>query len=291
MSPTLSGVLAPVLTPFQANLEIDVPRFVDHCRSLLADGCSALAVFGTTSEANSLSVEERERLLLALLEAGIPPEKLLPGTGCCALPDTVRLTRAATRAGCAGVLMLPPFYYKNLSDEAVFRSFAAVIDRVADPRLRIFLYHIPNYSQVGIPLAVIQRLRKAYPEIVVGLKDSSGDFSNTRAILDNVPGFQVFVGSERYLLANLRAGGAGCITAGANPLECSDGSVSPDLIACANFAGSTAPMRSCTPGEPAALHSSLKSSATISGCHSWTLSGPSSRASIDKSRFDKAGSL
>ena len=90
MSPTLSGVLAPVLTPFQANLEIDVPRFVDHCRSLLADGCSALAVFGTTSEANSLSVEERERLLLALLEAGIPPEKLLPGTGCCALPDTVR---------------------------------------------------------------------------------------------------------------------------------------------------------------------------------------------------------
>ncbi|TMA25987.1 MAG: dihydrodipicolinate synthase family protein [Deltaproteobacteria bacterium] len=216
MSPTLSGVLAPVLTPFQANLEIDVPRFVDHCRSLLADGCSALAVFGTTSEANSLSVEERERLLLALLEAGIPPEKLLPGTGCCALPDTVRLTRAATRAGCAGVLMLPPFYYKNLSDEAVFRSFAAVIDRVADPRLRIFLYHIPNYSQVGIPLAVIQRLRKAYPEIVVGLKDSSGDFSNTRAILDNVPGFQVFVGSERYLLANLRAGGAGCITATAN---------------------------------------------------------------------------
>ena len=216
MSPTLSGVLAPVLTPFQANLEIDVPRFVDHCRSLLADGCSALAVFGTTSEANSLSVEERERLLLTLLEAGIPPEKLLPGTGCCALPDTVRLTRAATRAGCAGVLMLPPFYYKNLSDEAVFRSFAAVIDRVADPRLRIFLYHIPNYSQVGIPLAVIQRLRKAYPEIVVGLKDSSGDFSNTRAILDNVPGFQVFVGSERYLLANLRAGGAGCITATAN---------------------------------------------------------------------------
>src|SRR5438477_1068902 len=216
MSPTLSGVLAPVLTPFQANLEIDVPRFVDHCRSLLADGCSALAVFGTTSEANSLSVEERERLLLALLEAGIPPEKLLPGTGCCALPDTVRLTRAATRAGCAGVLMLPPFYYKNLTDEAVFRSFAAVIDRVADPRLRMFLYHIPNYSQVGIPLAVIQRLRKAYPEIVVGLKDSSGDFSNTRAILDNVPGFQVFVGSERYLLANLRAGGAGCITATAN---------------------------------------------------------------------------
>ena len=216
MSPTLSGVLAPVLTPFQANLEIDVPRFVDHCRSLLADGCSALAVFGTTSEANSLSVEERERLLLALLEAGIPPEKLLPGTGCCALPDTVRLTRAATRAGCAGVLMLPPFYYKNLTDEAVFRSFAAVIDRVADPRLRIFLYHIPNYSHVGIPLAVIQRLRKAYPEIVVGLKDSSGDFSNTKAILDNVPGFQVFVGSERYLLANLRAGGAGCITATAN---------------------------------------------------------------------------
>ena len=212
----LSGVLAPVLTPFDASLEVDVPRFVAHCRALLEGGCSALAVFGTTSEANSLSVDERERLLAALLDAGIPAAKLLPGTGCCALPDTVRLSRAATSAGCAGVLMLPPFYYKGIDDEALFRSYAAVVEKVADPRLRIFLYHIPQVSQVGIPLAVIQRLRGEFPGIVTGMKDSGGDFANTKAVLENVPGFTVFVGSERFLLANLRAGGAGCITATAN---------------------------------------------------------------------------
>ena len=212
----IAGVWAPVLTPFDAALDPDLPRWIAHCRWLLDDGCSGLAIFGTTSEANSLSVDERERMLLALLEAGVDPARLLPGTGCAALPDTVRLTRRAVQAGCAGVLVLPPFYYKSLSDEALFRSFAAVIDRVADPRLRVFLYHIPQLSAVPIPLRVIERLRAAYPQIIAGMKDSSGDWNNTRSVLEAVPDFQVFVGSERFLLQNLRAGGAGCITATAN---------------------------------------------------------------------------
>jgi len=209
---SLSGVLAPVLTPFDARLEPDPARFLRHCRALLEEGCSALAVFGTTSEANSLSVDERERLLDHLLENGIPPEKLLPGTGCCALVDTVRLTRKAAR--CAGVLMLPPFYYKGITDEGLFRSYAEVIERV--PEARVYLYHIPQVSQVGIPLAVIQRLRTAFPGAVAGIKDSSGDFENTKRILREVPGFEVFVGSEKFLLESLRLGGAGCITAIAN---------------------------------------------------------------------------
>ena len=213
---TLAGVLAPVLTPFDDRLEPDLPRFLAHCRKLLANGCDGLAVFGTTSEANSLSLEERERMLEALLKDGVDPARLMPGTGCSALPDTVRLTRKAVQAGCAGVLMLPPFYYKNISDDALFRSFAEAIERVADPRLRIFLYHIPQVSAVPIPLTVIERLRAAYPSIVVGLKDSSGDWDNTRSILEAFPGFRVFVGSEKFLLQNLRAGGAGCITATAN---------------------------------------------------------------------------
>jgi 4-hydroxy-tetrahydrodipicolinate synthase len=210
----LSGVLAPVLTPFGASLDPDPARFLRHCRALLDEGCSALAIFGTTSEANSLSLEERERLLDHLLENGIAPGRLLPGTGCCALPDTVRLTMKATQAGCAGVLMLPPFYYKGVSEEGLFRSYARVIDRV--PGARIYLYHIPQVSQVGIPLRVIQRLRAEFPGVVKGIKDSSGDFENTKAILRGVPGFEVFVGSEKFLLANLREGGAGCITATAN---------------------------------------------------------------------------
>src|SRR5437899_6555547 len=212
----MQGILAPVLTPFDRDLDPDPPRFARFCKSLLDDGCDALAPFGTTSEANSLSVDERERLLEALLEAGVPPRKLIPGTGCAALPDTVRLSRKAARAGCAGVLMLPPFYYKNLTEEGLFRSFAQAIDRAAEPRLRVYLYHIPQVSHAGIPLPVIGRLLEAYPGIVVGIKDSSGDFENTRAILRAFPGFEVFVGSEKFLLANLREGGAGCITATAN---------------------------------------------------------------------------
>jgi 4-hydroxy-tetrahydrodipicolinate synthase len=212
----MQGVLAPVLTPFDRDLNPDAPRFARFCRSLLEEGCTALAPFGTTSEANSLSLDERERLLDALLDADIPPEKLVPGTGCCALPDTARLSRKAARAGCAGVLMLPPFYYKSLTEEGLFRSFAQAIDRAAEPRLRVYLYHIPQVSHAGIPLPVIERLLKAYPGIVVGIKDSSGDFENTRAILRAFPGFEVFVGSEKFLLGNLREGGAGCITATAN---------------------------------------------------------------------------
>jgi 4-hydroxy-tetrahydrodipicolinate synthase len=212
----MQGVLAPVLTPYDRDLNPDAPRFARFCQQLLEEGCAALAPFGTTSEANSLSLEERERLLDALLEAGIPPQRLMPGTGCTALPDTARLSRKAARAGCAGVLMLPPFYYKNLTEEGLYRSFAAAIDRTGESALRVYLYHIPQVSQAPIPLRVIERLLKAYPRVVVGIKDSSGDFENTRAMLRAFPGFEVFVGTERLLLANLREGGAGCITATAN---------------------------------------------------------------------------
>jgi len=208
----MEGVLVPVLTPFDSDLNPDPERLLRHCRELLAQGCSALAVFGTTSEANSLSVEERERLLDYLLDNGIQPAQLLPGTGCCSISDTVRLTRKV--AGCAGVLMLPPFYYKGVSEEGIYRSFATVIDRA--PGARVYLYHIPQFTAVGIPLRVIHRLRAAYGETVAGIKDSSGDFENTKAILREVPGFEVFVGTEKFLLRNLQEGGKGCITATAN---------------------------------------------------------------------------
>jgi 4-hydroxy-tetrahydrodipicolinate synthase len=214
----LSGVLAPVLTPFDGKLAPDAVRFVRHCKWLLSQGLRGLAVFGTTSEANSLSVAEREALLDALLEGGVPPGSLLPGTGCCALTDTVRLTKGAVRAGCAGVLVLPPFYYKAVTDEGLFRSFAEMIERVGDSRLRVYLYHIPPFAQVGFSLKLVERLRAAYPDTVVGMKDSSGDMANTRAMIDAFAkdGFEVFSGSERFLLETLRRGGAGCITATAN---------------------------------------------------------------------------
>ncbi|HEV8344317.1 MAG TPA: dihydrodipicolinate synthase family protein [Candidatus Binatia bacterium] len=211
-----AGVLAPVLTPFKKDLAPDRERFVAHCRWLLEQGVAGLAVFGTTSEANSLSAEERMGLLDALIAGGIRPELLMPGIGCCALTDTVRLTAHAVRNGCGGVLMLPPFYYKPVSDDGLFAHVAEVIERVGDARLRIYLYHIPPVAVVGYSLDLMERLIKEYPSVVIGVKDSSGDWKNTEAILKRFPGFDVFPGSEVFLLPALRAGGMGCITATAN---------------------------------------------------------------------------
>jgi len=154
----IEGVLAPVITPFRKDYAPDAERFVRHCRWLLKNGCSGLAVFGTNSEANSMSVAEKRRLLEALIAGGISPAALMPGTGHCALTDSVELTRAALEMGCAGVLMLPPFYYKNVSDEGLYRNFAEVIERVGDERLQLYLYHIPPVSQVPISLGLIERL-------------------------------------------------------------------------------------------------------------------------------------
>ncbi len=214
----IEGVLSPVVTPFGKDLAPDAGRFVRHCKWLLKNGCSGLAVFGTNSEANSMSVEEKLKLLEALVTAGVAPAQLMPGTGHCALTDSVALTRRAVGLGCAGVLMLPPFYYKGVSDEGLYRNFAEVIERVGDDRLRLYLYHIPPVSQVPISLALIERLLGKYPGIVAGVKDSSGDWSNTKAMLEQFAksGFDVFAGSEVFLLDTLRHGGKGCITATGN---------------------------------------------------------------------------
>jgi 4-hydroxy-tetrahydrodipicolinate synthase len=214
----ITGVLSPVVTPFRKDYSPDAERFVRHCKWLLGHGCSGLAIFGTNSEANSMSVDEKVELMDALLAAGVPAPTLMPGTGHCALTDSVTLTRRAVEVGCAGVLMLPPFYYKGVSDEGLFRSFAEVIERVGDNRLRVYLYHIPPVSQVGISLSLIERLLKRYPGVVAGVKDSSGDWNNTRAMLDAFAksGFDVFAGSEVFLLDTLRGGGKGCITATGN---------------------------------------------------------------------------
>ena len=214
----LRGVLAPVVTPFKRDLAPDAERFIRHCKWLLAHGCAGLAIFGTNSEANSLSVEERMALLDQLIAAGVPASRLMPGTGCCALSDSVKLTAHAVRSGCAGVLMLPPFYYKGVSDEGLLRSFAEVIERVGDRRLALYLYHIPPVAQVPITLNLIEKLLARYPGTVAGVKDSSGDWSNTKAMLDRFvkSGFEVFAGSEVFLLDNMRNGGVGCITATGN---------------------------------------------------------------------------
>jgi 4-hydroxy-tetrahydrodipicolinate synthase len=213
----MQGVLSPVLTPFNADYSPDAERYVRHCRWLL-DQDVGLAIFGTNSEANSMSTAEKRKLFDALLEAGLPPARMMPGTGCCSITDSIELTKRAVQAGVGGVLMLPPFYYKGVSEEGLYRNFATIIDQVADERLRIYLYHIPPVSSTPIPRGLVARLLKSYPGIVAGMKDSGGDWKHTKAMIEEFgsQGFDIFAGSESFLLADLRAGGPGCITATAN---------------------------------------------------------------------------
>jgi 4-hydroxy-tetrahydrodipicolinate synthase len=229
MNQHIRGVLAPVVTPFKADLAPDSKRFIAHCKWLLSQNCG-LAVFGTNSEANSLSMEERLNLLDELVAAGVDPARMMPGTGCCSIMETVKLTKQAVGNGCAGVLMLPPFYYKDVSEEGLYCYFSEVVQRVGDSRLRIYLYHIPPVAVVGITTGLVERLLAAYPNTIAGMKDSSGDWNNTKTFLDAfaaraagpaptaraVRTFDVFVGSESFLLANMRNGGAGTISATAN---------------------------------------------------------------------------
>ena len=212
----MKGVIAAALTPMDDDLSVDHDAFVAHCRHLLDAGCHGLGIFGTTGEANSLSIDERIAAWTALVEEGIPPETLLPGTGACALPDAVRLSRAAIELGAPGVLALPPFYYKGVSDDGIFRFFAELIERVGDDRLRVFLYHIPPMAAVGFIVELIGRLLDAYPGIIVGTKDSAGDPERIERICKEFPQLAVFAGSERFLLDTLRWGGAGCISATVN---------------------------------------------------------------------------
>ena len=211
-----AGVLVPVLTPFTPAGEPDTGRFVAFCRWLLDQGADGLAIFGTTSEANSMSAGERMGLLDRLIAAGVPAAKLMSGTGACSVTEAATLIRHAVGHGVGGVLMLPPFYYKGMDDEGLYAFFAGVIDRVGSSALKMYLYHIPPQTVLGLSLDLVGRLIKAYPDTVVGLKDSSGDWNNTVALLERFPGFAVFPGSEVFLLDGLRKGAVGCITASGN---------------------------------------------------------------------------
>ncbi|MFN8723127.1 MAG: dihydrodipicolinate synthase family protein [Rhodospirillales bacterium] len=213
---TLRGVYAAAVTPLTADLEPDLKAFVGHCRWLMDNGCDGLAPLGTTGEANSFSGDQKLRILEALALSGLPVAKMIVGTGACALADTVSLTRRARAMGFGGVLVIPPFFYKNPSEDGLYAWYSEVIERIGDPDLPLFLYHFPQMSAVPITIPLIARLKAKYGAVIAGLKDSSGDWNNTAAILKEFPGFGVFSGTEQYLVDNLRAGGAGCISATVN---------------------------------------------------------------------------
>ncbi|MBF0678639.1 MAG: dihydrodipicolinate synthase family protein [Devosia sp.] len=206
----------PAITPFKADLSIDTERFIANSKALLDDGADGLAPFGTTSEANSMSVAERIELLDALIDSGIAADRLIPGTGCAALTDSIALTRHAVSRGCLGTLSLPPFYYKGVPEQGIVDSFSAIIDAVAEEKLRIYLYHIPQMTGVPVTLTLIEALMAKFPGIFVGLKDSSGNWENTHSVIKAFPELDVYSASEALIPQNVAAGGAGCISASAN---------------------------------------------------------------------------
>jgi len=210
------GVFSAAATPVLADGAPDHESFASHARALLAEGCDGIALLGTTGEANSFSLMQRRQLLEHVIAAGVEPKRLLPGTSQTNVADTVALTRHALDAGVAASVVLPPFYYKGVSDEGLFRFYAEVIEGVASDSLRVVLYHIPPIAQVGISLELTARLREAFPGIVIGVKDSSGKLESMAAFASAFENFAVLAGADPLMLPLLKAGGAGCITSSSN---------------------------------------------------------------------------
>ena len=212
----LKGVWCPTLMPLDERLEPETGKFIDHCAWALNEGCHGLVMFGTTGEANSFSVEERLRLLDAAIDAGLPADRMMVGTGCAALPDTVRLTRHAIDRGALGILMLPPFYYKGASDEALANSYDRVIDAVGAADFRLVLYHIPQVSGVPITPELVDLIKARHPKTLAGVKDSTGDWEHSKMLISRFSDLAVFPGAENLVADGLKIGGAGCISAGCN---------------------------------------------------------------------------
>ena len=210
------GLWCALLTPLDTRGDVDHARFVRHAQALLSAGVDGVAPFGTTGEGQSFTVAERIAGTDALLAAGIPGRQVVAATGCAALPDTVALTRHGVQSGCAACLVLPPFFWKDASDDGLYTWYARLIEAVDDARLRLYLYHIPQVSGVPLSVDLIARLAAAFPDIVAGVKDSAGDWSNTSALLARAPQLAIMVGHEPDLPKLMRAGGAGTICGVAN---------------------------------------------------------------------------
>ena len=215
-SPRLRGVIAATATPIDADFRPDLGRLVRPCRALLDGGCDAINLLGTTGEATAFGVEQRIAVMRAIAESGLPLDRFMVGTGIPALDETVRLTRVACDLGFAGALVLPPFYYPDVSDDGLVAYIDALVARVGHPRLAVYLYHIPQNTKVPWPLEVVARLRDRHGATLAGLKDSAGDLAYARSIVAAVPGFDVFPSSEATLGNAAADGFAGCISATVN---------------------------------------------------------------------------
>ena len=211
----IKGLISPILTPFNEDLSINTDVYNEFAKYLLDNGCSGLAPFGTTGEALSIGNEERMNSLEGLISNGIDPNVLIPGTGLCNIPDTVMVSRHAMELGCHAVMVLPPFYYKDMNEDGIFNHYDELISRINHPDLKIYLYHIPQVAGVGLSIDLVSKLKATYPDIVEGIKDSSGDWDNTKALL-SIDDLVVYPGAELPVIDAIKLGAPGCISATAN---------------------------------------------------------------------------
>ena len=212
----IQGVFCASATPVLENGAPDHAAFAAHCQGLLDEGCDGIALLGTTGEANSFSIAQRQDLLDKLVASGIAADRLMPGTSQTNVADTVTLMRHAVDAGVKATVVLPPFYYKGVSDEGLFRFYAEAIEGVGSNNLRVVLYHIPPIAQVGLSIELVGRLLAAFPGVVVGIKDSSGKLESMQSFTSAFQNFSVLAGADPFMLPLLRSGGAGCITSSSN---------------------------------------------------------------------------
>ena len=210
-----TGIYTASLTPLFDSFEPNIPALIRHAQWLLEEGSDGVALLGSTGESNSMTVEQRQSIIeQSALE--LPPDRLMMGTGSCALQDAVRLTQASVNAGVLSVLVLPPFYYKPQSEESVLSFFSLLVEEVDNPNLRIIFYNFPQLSGYNFSIKILQELKLRFGDIAAGIKDSSGDWNNMLDMVQNVPDLMVYTGTETLLLDILRKGGAGSITATAN---------------------------------------------------------------------------
>ncbi|MCX7296245.1 MAG: dihydrodipicolinate synthase family protein [Hyphomicrobiales bacterium] len=216
MSKTLSGVIAAVATPIDESGAPDLKRATDLARHLLDNGCDGLNVLGSTGEATSFSVEERKAVMTAYKNKGLPLDRLMVGTGAASVSDAIALTRHAAELGFGGALVLPPFYYKGVTDDGLADYIGALVKATEASKLPIYLYHYPQLTGILWNVPLIERLRKSFPSRIVGLKDSSGDMAFARAAAAVATDFAVFPSTEACLLDARKGEFAGCISATAN---------------------------------------------------------------------------
>ncbi len=212
----MTGVITPILTPFNDDLSLAPDLYLSHALWLLEQGIHYISPFGTTGEALSVSLNERMEALDILIKGGIDPAVLMPGTGLCNLEETVTLCQHAVDHGCKAVMTLPPFFYKNVSDDGLYAYFVRLIESINRDNLKICMYHIPPIAVIGFSPELAGRLAKDFPDVIVAYKDSSADFENTKKVIAAAPDIAVFPGSETFLREGMENGGTGCISATCN---------------------------------------------------------------------------